>query len=205
MTDQTKTVVIQEAMKTISIILLLACLSLVGCSTVPPNQTAQLAGIAEVAAFTGTAYYLADHPEKAPLFEAAKQALDGLINDGNSDPAAFSKALSALPIKELKGDKGVIVVGAAVILWDTYASQVTTLDQKQKVMPVVIAVRNGLARALVKPQAGAGLNMPRAYVWRGPEPVQGYVGAYQPIYHTTLEYETTENYLLWQNGKLVKH
>lgn len=154
---------------------MLACL-LMGCSTVQnPNQTAQLAGIAEVAAYTGTAYYLADHPEKAPLFEASLQALNGLINDNNSDPAAFTKALSALPIKELKGDKGVIVVGAAVILWDTYASQVTTLDQAKKVMPVVIGVRNGLARALVKPTAG--LNMPRAYEWRGPEPVQRFATA----------------------------
>lgn len=151
-------------------ILALACL-LMGCSTVPSNQTAQLAGIAEVAAFTGTAYYLADHPEKAPIFEAAKQALDGLIADGNSDPAAFSKALASLPIKELKGDKGAIMVGAAVILWDTYAGQITKLDQAKKVLPVIQAVRNGLARALAKPTAG--LNMPRRYEWRGPEPVQG--------------------------------
>jgi hypothetical protein len=191
-------------MKTISIILLLACLSLVGCSTVPQNQTAQLAGIAEVAALHwNRLLFRGPSRESAAIRSEPKQALNGLINDNNSDPAAFTKALSALPIKELKGDKGVIVVGAAVILWDTYASQVTTLDQAKKVMPVVIAVRNGLARALVKPTAG--LNMPRAYEWRGPEPVQGYVGAYQPIYHTTLEYETTENYLLWQNGKLVKH
>jgi hypothetical protein len=175
-------------MKTISLILLLACLSLVGCSTVPSDKTAQLAGLAEVAAFSGTAYYLADHPDKAPIFEAAKQALDGLIADGNSDPIAFQKALANLPVKELKGDKGVIVVGAAIILWDTYAGQITKLDQAKKVLPVIVAVRDGLARALGKPSAG--LNMPRAYVWRGPEPVQIH-------YHTTLEYLPGESRLKW--------
>lgn len=137
-------------MKTLLLSPILALVILLtGCSTVQnPQLSGDLAAIAGVAAYTGTAYYLNDHPDKRPIFEASKQMLDGLINAGNSDPIAFQKALANLPIKELKGNKGAIMVGAAVILWDSYAARATALDKSQQVIPVIVAVRDGIARAL---------------------------------------------------------
>lgn len=151
---------------------MLACL-LMGCKTFP--TTDDMAFIAGDATFLGSSWYLADHQDKRPDFAAAKLALDAMIADKNADPIAFQKVLASLPIKEFQGTKGGIVVGEAVSLWSRYSQKVAKLDTQQKVMPIIVAVRDGLARALGSPTAG--VNMPRAYEWRGPEPVQRFATA----------------------------
>jgi hypothetical protein len=200
-------------MKTISIILLLACLSLVGCVTqqkittdasghsvtnfVKVADADRISKIAGNAAQVGSLAYLKAKPGDRGYFLVANENLKDLINNSNYDSGALSAALSSLPIKELKGDQGVIVVMTAqMIVEDALDSAKDVVSKRELVAAVLVKVQQGIQRALDATAPRSELNMPRAYVWRGPEPVQ---------IRTTLEYETTENYLLWQNGKLVKH
>lgn len=127
----------------------IAIISLVGCAGVPTERKiSRMATLAELAAFTGASIDLADNPAHRPYFEASRAALDGLVRSENYDPTAFAAALSGLPVKELKGEKGSLVVGAAVILWEEYAAEVVNLDRSTYVKPVIAAVAKGLARAL---------------------------------------------------------
>jgi hypothetical protein len=120
-----------------------------GCRTAPPQQATQrMAAIAELAAYTGAGLDLVDHPQRRIYYEASVAALDGMLKDRNYSPAAFAAALQKLPVRELRGEKGALIVGAAVLLWDQYAAEIVNLDQEQTVKPVVVSVRNGLARAL---------------------------------------------------------
>lgn len=121
-----------------------------GCGTVPKEeQLRQMTTIAELASYTGARFHLIDNPQDRAFFEASKEALDVMLRDGDYDPGAFALALQGLPVDELKDDKGTLIIGAAVILWDSYSSRVFDLDKEQYIRPVIVAVRNGLARALL--------------------------------------------------------
>ncbi len=127
---------------------------LTGCASVGSNPAAdaqriqRLATIAELAAFTGTQYWLGSHPQDRPYFALSLAALDSLLKDRNYDPQALSTALSGLPVRQLQGDKGALIVSAATILYDGYANEVVNLDQAVYIAPVISAIRNGLFRAL---------------------------------------------------------
>lgn len=124
-------------------------LFLPACSTIPAGQqAADMATIAQLAAYTGARYDLIDHPDHKPFYVASVAALDLLIKDANYDPVAFANALKALPIKQLSGQKGDLVVGVAVILWDSYAARVISLNKATYVKAVVQATRDGLTLAL---------------------------------------------------------
>lgn len=129
-------------------------LILSGCSTTgaggpagATNEAARIeriAGVAEVAAYSGAGYWLLDHPQDRDKFAAAIAALGAVTGD----PVEFRNALGGLPVKELKGDKGALIVGAAVLLYETEFAQLTHIDQRSAVAVVARHVRAGLARAL---------------------------------------------------------
>jgi hypothetical protein len=125
-----------------------------GCASVGSNPAAdaqriqRLSTIAELAAFTGSQYWLHDHPQDRQYFAVSLAALDSLLKDRNYDPQALTAALSSLPVRQLQGDKGALIVSAATILYDGYASEVVNLDKATYIAPVIAAIRNGLFRAL---------------------------------------------------------
>lgn len=145
-------------MKTLSVLCLLSCLWFAGCATTNSTNTdpaaveaariARMTTVAELAAFTGTSLRLQSHPQDRPLFEASLAALDVLVSDQNYDPAALQGALQKLPIKELQGEQGALILGAALILYDSYARDVVKLDRSIYVLPVINAVRSGISRGL---------------------------------------------------------
>src|SRR5258708_36130060 len=130
-----------------------------GCASVAPTPAAdaqrlqRLATIAELAAFSGTTYWLSGHPLDRQYFAVSLAALDSLLKDRNYDPQALTAALSSLPVRQLQGDKGALIVSAATILYDGYASEVVNLDKATYIAPVIAAIRNGLFRALNPGQA----------------------------------------------------
>src|SRR5262245_15790811 len=98
----------------------LAC-ALPGCKSTPtdkPPDSARVASIARIAAYTGTRVHLTKSPGDRPYFESARESLASLSAGGNYDPAALSQALSKLPIKELQSTEGALIVGTAVMLYD---------------------------------------------------------------------------------------
>ncbi len=127
---------------------------LTGCASIGSNPAAdaqriqRVSTIAELAAFTGTEYWLKDHPQDRPYFALSLAALDSLLKDRNYDPQALSEALASLPIKQLQGEQGTLIVSAATILYDAYAAEAVNLDKAIYIAPVIAAIRNGLFRAL---------------------------------------------------------
>ena len=125
-----------------------------GCSIFKPTteptaaqRIERISAIAELAAYTGTAVRLSDHPEDRVKFQAAADAL-GAATAG--DTAALQRVLSTLPVKELKGDKGAIIIGAAILLYEAEVKRSTTIDQTSLVGAVSASIRAGITRALAQ-------------------------------------------------------
>jgi len=145
-------------MKTKSIMLagvLCAGLFASGCRTpgVPdPNaearRVAQLATVAEMAAFTGTSIRLQAHPDEQARFMAVREMLRLLGGATNVNPAAFSAALKQLPVKELQGPSGELIIGSAIILYDAFAREHVNLDANIWLRPIVEATERGITRGL---------------------------------------------------------
>ncbi len=145
-------------MKTILPLALLtsALLLPLGCSTTsrpPPTddqveRLTRIATVAEIAAYTGAGYYLLEHPGERDKVQIAITALDALSSTNGFNGAALQQALSTLPIKEFKSEKGSLLVGAAVLLYESELSRLTPIDQGPLVMLVSARVKNGLQRAL---------------------------------------------------------
>lgn len=138
-------------MKTISSLLLCALLCSCSIFKAPTETGAQrierIGAVAELAAYTGTALRLVDHPEDRAKFQAAADALAGVTA---GDTAALQRVLASLPVKELKGEKGAIIVGAAILLYETELKRLTQIDQASAVAVVSKKVRDGIARALAQ-------------------------------------------------------
>lgn len=129
-----------------------------GCATPGVRSTpaddaksaARVGTVAELAAFTGTSAWLIKHPDDRKYFEASLAAVEVLAANGNASPEKLAAALAQLPIKELQGSEGTLIVGSAVILYDAYVADHVDLDANVYLRPVIDGVRNGLARALKK-------------------------------------------------------
>ncbi|MDB6030227.1 MAG: hypothetical protein JWM16_565, partial [Verrucomicrobiales bacterium] len=72
----------------------------------------RIARVAGAAAELGSQAWLNEHPNDRRYFIVANEALKGLVNSANYDPAAFAQALQVLPMKELRGPQGSIYITA---------------------------------------------------------------------------------------------
>lgn len=138
-------------MKTLTVFLL--CVVLTGCSIFKPvtepteaQRVERVAAIAELAAYTGTAVWIVDHPADRIKFKAASDALAA----SSGDTAALQRVLASLPVKELKGEKGAIIIGAAIILYETEIKRLTHVDQSSLAGAVSKSVKAGIDRALTQ-------------------------------------------------------
>jgi hypothetical protein len=124
------------------------------------------AGAAKSAAYLGTKVYLeglpprlAGHPADRDKFELARSSVKALIAAGTFTSADLAAALQGLPIRELQGSEGTLIVGEAVVLWDTYGRLLANLDKAQAfksfVLPFAQAVADGLDLALGPPGSPA--------------------------------------------------
>lgn len=119
-----------------------------------PNvpDVALMQAVAKNAAYVGTRLYLQNQPQKRPGFELARMSLRALIAAGQFSTDDLTKALQSLPIKELQGDTGSVIVGAAITLWDAYGRQLASLDKekvfKSHVLPVAQSILAGFDLAL---------------------------------------------------------
>lgn len=128
------------------------CGSLVGCATTPGSRLRQVSTAVELAAYTGTVLHLQKKPADRVFFDAAHQTLSSLIKDGQYDPVKFREALQKLPIKELKDERGAIVITSAQILYESFVGELTDLDRAPALKQIMTSARDGLGRALSPPQ-----------------------------------------------------
>jgi hypothetical protein len=158
--------------KLLSLILIASVALVSGCTTVsnPDNSTsrvpdvAQMQAVAQSAAFLGTEIWLNGlgdrtrvpaHPDDRTKFVMARDSLRALIAAGTFSSADLKAVLQQLPIKELQGSEGVLIVGEVVILWDRYGRQLASLDKAQVfetyILPVAQSILDGLNLALGPP------------------------------------------------------
>lgn len=129
-------------------------LGLSGCASTPKptedqvERISRAATVAEIAAYTGAGFWLLEHPGDRDKVTLAISALDGLSSTNGYSGLALAQALSILPIKELKGEKGSLLVGAAVLLYETELSRLTPIEQGPYVAIMTGRIRAGLQRAL---------------------------------------------------------
>ncbi len=88
---------------------LLSFTLLTGCASVVSNPAAdaqriqRLSTVAELAAFTGTTYWLQSHPADRVYFAASLAALDSLLKDRNYDPQR--------PVPRIESRPGIAAAG----------------------------------------------------------------------------------------------
>lgn len=130
-------------------------------NTVSVPDVKQMQIVAQSAAYLGTTIWLDGlgdgtrvpaHPQDRAKFELARQALKILIAGGTFSAADLKEALLMLPVKELQGAGGNLVIGEAVVLWDVYGRQLANLDKAQVfstyLLPVAQSILAGLNMAL---------------------------------------------------------
>jgi len=139
----------------IVIIILLATffvLSQSGCKNTPQLINTSL--VAENAAYFGTVEYLKSHASDRDKFVLAANSVRALIALGSFSHDDLAKALQQLPVQELIGPNGTLVVDEAIMLWDLEGKELIGIDAAQKfnafVLPVAKATLAGLDRALAQ-------------------------------------------------------
>lgn len=122
-----------------------------GCRTMTPEEKlAVVATLAGSAAYSGAIYVL---PEGRAAITAAQQALAGLLNKADYDPARFSavieELLRQLGTDALRGDEAALLIGQGLVIFDVARQQLIDLQRTPAWVPVVMsAVESGLRRAL---------------------------------------------------------
>jgi hypothetical protein len=132
-----------------------------GCITTQTGQKIPdpvvLQTVAQEAASVGTTFWLQSHPDAGTReqFELARTSLRALVSAGGGDIAALQNALSDLPIKQLSGTNGQVIVSGAVVLIDAAGKELLKLDSKgiypNYVQPVAQGLLAGLDVALGPP------------------------------------------------------
>ena len=138
-----------QSLALLAILAILLTLFTPSCAFLQKNVTPNtLQTACESAAYAGASVRLAAHPDDAPRFALAVAALDLVIADGHFDPVSLHTALSTLPVDALKGDTGVIIIDAAVVLFQTVTGGKTPLEQAPYVQAAAKGIRMGLSMAL---------------------------------------------------------
>lgn len=136
---------------------LLSAFLLPGCATAPVSgqrlvDPAVLTTIAYEATAVGAPIYLKAHPEQREAFVMAQKSLRALLAVGQGSQEDLAAALKALPIKQLQGDQGAVIVSGAIVLLDTAGRQLAARDQahvwENWVRPVGAGVLQGLDQVL---------------------------------------------------------
>jgi len=108
--------------------------------------------IAQDASAVGTSVFLQTNPQYRPAFELARTSIKALLAAGNGSPADLQAALAGLPLAQLKGTQGALIVSSAVTLIDLAGRQLQAADKKQVwatyVQPVAQGIADGLDQAL---------------------------------------------------------
>ena len=137
-----------KQIKQLTIGLLLAFV-LTGCKTRTPTQNiAFAAALAKSATVMGVGYDLTANPDHRQAYEIAVQSLNLVLRSGNYDSKALAAALANLPVKELKGTQGALIVAGAVSVFELATATFLDIESSAAVFAVATAVRDGLEAAL---------------------------------------------------------
>jgi hypothetical protein len=146
--------------------LALCALAFAGCTTTrtpqtPEQRAQQLAGIANIAAWVGTVEHLKQHPKDRPYFVATEVALAHVLGSTNATPADLAAALQNLPVKELRGPYGAIIIAAVVTISEGVSRE--PIEQNVYLRKIIEAIRDGIKGGLAQdsPTAARGAYGPQ--------------------------------------------
>lgn len=129
----------------LSTLIVIAAL-LTGCANLSDGQRASPITASELAAYNGTKITLIKNPAHRPGFELASAELQAMI-DGEIDRELFVQIINRLPVKELHGEMGdLIIENASIILKGQILA--TPLEKLENLRPYVIAIHSGIERGL---------------------------------------------------------
>jgi hypothetical protein len=111
-------------------------------------DVARISRLAGGAAQLGSQAWLAKNPNDRRYFVIANESLKGLVDSQNYDPAAFAQALSVLPMKELQGPEGSIIISGALLVWDEALASSTGLNRIELVAATLKKVQEGIQKTL---------------------------------------------------------
>ncbi len=149
-------------------LMILACMTGIalcaGCKTAAPTtpptpeevaaaqakKAQRIQAVCKLAAATSTVVYVREHPEHRAIFEGVRVSLGFLLDDPNVTPDQLQALLSQLPLKELKGGDGAVVVTAAIVIYDEYVKEHIALENANVywLKPAVLGLYTGLSAGL---------------------------------------------------------
>lgn len=122
------------------------------CSTPPSASTqavqARVAGHIRLVTYVGAALDMELNPENRAYYAISRESLAAGLRDPEFDQEKLLALLQDLPVKELKGSTGAIIINAGIILWQVDGGDLIELDQSQWIRSVTQALIDGLDTAL---------------------------------------------------------
>lgn len=88
------------------------------------------------------------HPDHRAAYEVAALALTRLVDASNWDAKEFAAVLAKLPVKQLQGSQGALLVQGTVLLWDLMGQTLFDPTSPNALKAMITAVRDGLNQAL---------------------------------------------------------
>lgn len=113
-----------------------------------PDPMVLLRMVATEAATVGTQAWLAKNPQDADKFDLARKSLRGLLAVGGGTVADLQKALSLLPVDQLTGTNGQVIVTAASVVISQAGQWALRFDTKNIWPDYVEPLARGLADGL---------------------------------------------------------
>lgn len=127
-----------------------AALNLCACTSLTPERVAALADLARVATAVGASSWLAKHPEHRQSFEDVMRAMQALLRAGITNPLAYSERLQSLPVSQLEGPSGDLLVSSdRLMLYDGGLGKAVIVHGAAE-MPVIRGIGSGLRLATTK-------------------------------------------------------
>jgi hypothetical protein len=136
----------------VSMVAFLACLFQPGCANPPTaKQLANIKNISRGAGELGTLYALRGDSSLRPAFEAVEQELGRLMEASDYDYAKFVAALQKLPVSELRGEFGAVLISNGVLVFDLLAGLFWGPEKPLAVAASMEGLREGIRAALAVP------------------------------------------------------
>lgn len=134
--------------KYLNIVALVCSLAIfTACQTAPDGDNRKLIAAVKIAAYTGTSYALAEHPEWKPQFEEARRELAFIAGQPVIDFATVLAIVNRFPIKELKSDDAKIIITAGTLLLIEFGGDPVNLNV-ENMRPIVLALHDGVLLGL---------------------------------------------------------
>lgn len=117
------------------------------CSSLTQERVSALADIARAATAFGASDYLAKHPEHKQSFEEVMRAMQALLRAGITNPLAYSERLQSLPVTQLEGPSGDLLVSSdRLMLYDGGIGKAVVVTGPAE-QPVIRGIVSGLRLA----------------------------------------------------------